>query len=121
MTSERRYHLLGAGILLAGLLAATAVYLRTTPEGDGEVGADGTVYSLKLEDSKRSERQIEQISGKPGVLAAEFMDGFEGLWQGRNLAYTLAVLSVGGSLTCLFLAHFQILGPPADPNDKPRA
>jgi hypothetical protein len=116
MTSEKRYYRLGAIILLAGLLAATAVYLRTTPADDDGV-QDGNSSMVRPDDSKRYERQMEQISGKTGVLAAQSMDWFESLWQGRNLAYTLAVLSVGGSLACLFLANFQILGPPSDPTD----
>ena len=116
MTAEKRYHRLGVIILVAGLLAATAVYLRTTPEDDGD--ESGNITVVRSDNSKRDERQLELISGKTGVLAAEFMEWLESLWHGRNLAYTLAVISVGGSLTCLFLAHFQILGPPNEPSDQ---
>jgi len=78
----------------------------------------GGSYAVRADDSKKYERQMEQISGKSGVLAAEFMDWLGSLWHGRKLAYTLGVLSVGSSLTCLFLANFQILGPPENPAGK---
>jgi len=118
MTAQKRYHWLGVIILVGGLLASTTVYLRTTPEDDGDGDEGGNITVVRSEDSKRYERQMEAISGKTGVLAAEFMDWLEGRWQGRNLAYTLVVLSVGGSLTCLFLAHFQILEPPDELTDR---
>ncbi len=44
MTSEKRYYRLGAIILLAGLLAATAVYLRTVPaDDDGAQDGNGAM------------------------------------------------------------------------------
>jgi hypothetical protein len=91
---QARLRLVGVGILVVGLLAATAVDLMAR-SGAGGVGAD----------TKNYEYQMEFIGGKSNLLASEITDWFSGLWHGRKLAQTLAFLSVVGSLACFFVAH----------------
>jgi hypothetical protein len=59
---------------------------------------------------------MERLEGKQGVLMAELTDWFASLWHGRNLAYTLAVLSISGFLACFLLAHLLKLYPPLPDN-----
>jgi hypothetical protein len=46
---------------------------------------------------------IELMGGKFAVYADQFNEWFASLWHGRELAYTVAVLSVAVALVC-FLA-----------------
>ena len=91
---QARLRLIGVGILVVGLLAATAVDLMAR---SGAVGP-GT-------DTKNYEYQMEFIGGKSNILATQITDWFSGLWHGRKLAQTLAFISVVGSLACFFVAH----------------
>ena len=44
--------------------------------------------------SKRYVHDLEVFGGQANVLLQEFQDWFEGLWHGRNLAFTVAVLTI---------------------------
>ncbi|WLT32311.1 hypothetical protein [Geothrix sp. PMB-07] len=89
-----------AGILAVGLGTATIVYLRAAPKGANPLG-------YEPEDTKKYLRDLELYGGKVNVLATEFMKTWDGLWQGRNLAYTLAVLTLITAFLFWFLAHRQ--------------
>ena len=43
---------------------------------------------------KRYRRQLRVIGGQANQLSADFIDWFGERWEGRNLAYTIAVLTV---------------------------
>ena len=45
-------------------------------------------------ESKKYLHDLELYGGKANILFTEFRDWFAGLWYGRNLAYTVAVLTV---------------------------
>jgi hypothetical protein len=91
---QARLRLIGVSILAAGLLAAAAVTL-TAPPDDG----------ASLPETKVQDYQMEYIAGKSNELATEIREWVASLWHGRRLAQTLTFLSVGGSLSCFFLAH----------------
>jgi hypothetical protein len=74
-----------AAILGLGLGASVAAWLAAPSGGE---------YDLHPEDSKAYLREMEVIGGKANLLAAEFGHWFAGLWQGRTLALTLAVLTL---------------------------
>jgi len=76
-----------AGILVAGLGTATAIYVRTPPKGPNPLG-------YEPEDTKRYLRDLELYGGKVNVLATEFTTWWDGLWHGRNLAFTVAWLTL---------------------------
>jgi hypothetical protein len=115
MDPQKRYHRLGALILILGLIASVLVYTRTTPkEYEGgttafEMNGDH-VYAVDPGDLKRNG---QDSWAKGNAHAAEFVDWAASWWHGRRLAYTLGFLSVGGALVCLFLAHFEFqVDPP---------
>jgi hypothetical protein len=117
---QARFQRLGLLVLIVGLLAAGVVYFRTAsksePAGSGYEIVGGKSFAMNPSESKRYEYDMVRIGGKSNLLAAEIGQWFGGLWQGRRLAYTLAVVSIGGSFVCLFLAH--LLGLPPAPEEK---
>jgi hypothetical protein len=113
---QARLRRTGFVILVAGLLAAGIVYKRTAPGKDGGaygyVVEGGVSYAIPPANSKQYNYQMETLEGKEGILGAEIMDWFNGLWHGRKLASTLLVLSVAGSAGCFFLSHLLLVYPP---------
>jgi len=106
---HRRRHLsVAAAILLAGLVAATFIYLRAG-------GGAEALLELSPETSKKYLRDLEMYGGTANVLAVEFSAWFAGLWHGRRLAYTTATLSFLGSLAYLFFT--LVLPPYEDPGE----
>ena len=98
---------LAGAILVLGLAAATTVFVMTPPETGEEPSG---VYVASVANSKKYRLELQRIGGKAAVSAAEFSDWFDSLWQGRRLAATLVVISIGASLLCLGLARL----PPLD-------
>jgi hypothetical protein len=111
---QRRFYRIGAVILSAGLLVAALVYATTAPDDPN----DPASILVMPRETKSYEYQMEVIGGKSNVLAAEFREWFDGLWHGRRLALTLAVLSIGASLGCFFVAHLTTEPPPDIPADR---
>ncbi|GLH74873.1 hypothetical protein GETHLI_33750 [Geothrix limicola] len=101
-TRLRRVRQITLGILATGLGAATIVYLRTMPKGANPLG-------YEPEDTKKYLRDLELYGGKVNVLATEFTRWWEGLWQGRNLAYTLAWLTFFAALGFWLVARRRAL------------
>jgi hypothetical protein len=93
----RRIRQLTAGLLAVGLGSALAIYLRTAPKGPNPLG-------YEPEDTKQYLRDLELYGGKVNVLATEFMNWWDGLWQGRNLASTVAWLTVLAALAFWYTA-----------------
>jgi hypothetical protein len=83
--AEDRVRLVKRLILACGLAGAVVIWLVNAPPPD--LGPD-------LESSKVYLRQMEVVGGTANVLASEFRNWFAGLWHGRTLAYTVAVLTV---------------------------
>lgn len=115
----RGLRIAGIAILAAGLTASAFCYRLAATEGDdGAIGYDvegGTAYAVRPEESKRYQRQMEEIGGKANLLATEIAD----YWRGKKLAYMLAALSLGGSLVCFVLAHLEARLPPLDGEPPP--
>ena len=86
-----------AGILAAGLGSAVLIYLLARSQADNALGYDPM-------DTKRYLRDLELFGGKGNVLATEFSLWWQGLWHGRNLAFTVAVLTVLLALVFWFIA-----------------
>jgi hypothetical protein len=108
---RRRWRAAGTLVLAAGLIAGTLIYRQTGPLDEDERNAigyevgPGYSYPITAGSTKHYEVQMEQIGGKGNVVAAEFRQWCAGLWHGRNLAYTLAVLGLAGGLICFYLAR----------------
>jgi len=107
-TLQIRLYLVGAVILLAGLASSALVYLTATDDRRDAIGYEirgENVYVITTGDSKRYRNDLERIGGKAAVFADDFNRWFAGLWQGKQLATTLAVLAIGAALACFWAAH----------------
>ena len=111
--NQRRLNQITGLLLILGFGSALAIYLT----------ADHTPINSLLNDPlahKRYVRSLRMIGGKANVLAADITDWFEGLWQGESLAWTVAVLTVGGTLTFRFVAGRSDRNTPsADEKSRP--
>jgi len=106
-STQSRLNLIGAIILLVGLVSAILIYL--TAENDSkkvlgyEVAGEG-VYPITPEDSRMYVHDLELFGGKAAVLANEFRNWFVGLWHGKSLAFTVACISIFISFGVFFIA-----------------
>jgi hypothetical protein len=83
-------------ILIVGFSAAIAIYVVAGARPENPLGYEPL-------ETKRYIHDLEMYGGKANVLAAEFREWFAGLWYGRNLAFTVAVITaVLASITHLF-------------------
>jgi hypothetical protein len=95
---------ISAAILIGGLAAAIVIYANAGAAPENPMGFDP-------EDSKVYLRQLELYGGKANVLAVELRQWFDGLWHGRSLAFTVAVLAA------LLAAGFRLAAIPLPPLD----
>ena len=104
-------NLLSAIILLVGLGTAIFIYQTADNDASGALGYQiigGTVYPIMPENTKIYRHDLELYGGKAAVLADDFRRWFNGLWHGKSLASTVAVLSIIVSCTGFFTArHLQ--------------
>jgi len=75
-----------ASILAIGWGVAIAVYLTATPVAEN-TDVDDMLHS------KKYLRELEGIGGKAAVFTSELNDWVAGLWHGKTLAYTIAVIT----------------------------
>lgn len=94
---RNRPYLIAAIILLVGFGSAVAIYLTAATVPD-------TLLEFSPDTSKKYLRDLQLYGGTANVLAAELMDWFNGLWHGRSLAFTVAVIAVAVCLGYLFFA-----------------
>ena len=100
---------LAVAILVVGFGAATTVYWR-------EVSKPVGWTSYQPEDSKRYLHDMELYGGKGNLLAGDFRQWFASLWHGRNLAFTIAFLTILAALAVLFFG--TPLPPAAESADQ---
>jgi hypothetical protein len=92
--------MLGAIVLVAGLLAAAALYLAAPAE------KNAPLLGIDIR-TNRDRSQLERMGGKGYVMFKDIDEWFAGLWQGRQLGVTIAVLAVVGFMLCRGLARVQ--------------
>jgi hypothetical protein len=95
--SPRKTNRITLLLLLLGLGSALIIFLTAAPVVVDPLLGDPMA-------SKKYRRELRMIGGQGNVLSAEFQDWFAGLWQGRELAGTVAVLTVGVVLGFRFVA-----------------
>jgi hypothetical protein len=106
ITRARRFrlYLLGAAILIAGLLGAVAIH-ATASDDLGDVLSyefvDGVAYPILAHESKAYRHDLERFGGKAAVMADDFSRWFSGLWRGRRLAWMVAGAAAALALICL--------------------
>lgn len=111
--SPRRIKRITVLLLVFGFGSAIAIFLTARP-----VVVDPLIGDPFA--SKRYVRELRVIGGKANVVAAEFMEWFADRWRGRNLAGTVAVLTVAVTLSFRFVAlRPDLYAPFSDPRARP--
>ncbi len=106
---QTRLKLIAAIILLVGLGSAALIYL--TAENDSE-------NILDNEDSKIYIHDLELYGGKANVLANEFKLWFEKLWHGKQLAFTVACITIFISFGFIFFSSHLTSDPKSNHRDE---
>jgi hypothetical protein len=101
-------YVMGYVVLAVGSVGSVWVYRRAAQDDASDAIIPG-VY-----DTKKYQDQLERLGGKSNILATEIQEWFVGLWHGRHLAYTLAVLAFLIALMCFYTALFLPDFPPFD-------
>lgn len=95
LDKDARLYLLSGLILLAGLISAIGVYLGAGDDS-GQLGykdSHGSVYVIQPQHDKRFLHDLQLYGGKANVIFFKTLAWVKGLFQGQNLAYTIACLS----------------------------
>ncbi len=104
MTLQKRMYLIAAIILLTGLGSAAVIYMLAG-------NASENLLVINMGNSKKYIHDLELYGGKMNVLVDQFCRWFEGLWHGKSLASTIAVLTTVISVILSLLAYYL----PQDP------
>ena len=112
--SRRKINQITVLLLLFGLGSALVIFLTAAPAPTDPLLDDPRAQKKYL-------RELRVIGGTANVLADEFQDWFAGLWRGRSLARTVAVLTVGSALAFRFVASHPdfAAAPPAEKKAPP--
>ena len=103
LTPEARVRAVTRAILVLGFAAAVVIYLTAQPPPDNPLGYDPM-------DTKKYLNDLELYGGKANVIAAQFRDWFDSLWHGKQLAFTLIVLTV------IIAGAFKFFATPLPPD-----
>jgi hypothetical protein len=113
--AQVRLYVAGYVVLIGGTIASAWAYRVAVVD---EM-SDSLIAQAR--NTKDYQGQMEYIGGNANVLGSEITGWFVGLWHGRNLAYTLAVLTIIAALLCFYIAFaLPDLPPFGDDTDKPR-
>jgi hypothetical protein len=96
-THDRPY-LVAAAMLAVGLCVSVVIFLTAKP-------SPATLLEFSADTSKKYARDLQLYGGTANVLATELTDWFNGLWHGRSLAFTVAVITL---LVCLGYLFFAV-------------
>jgi len=110
-------NLISALILLVGLVTAVYIYQSAGMDAGGELGYQiigGTVYPIMPQNTKIYRHDLEVYGGKAAVLADDFRRWFIGLWHGKSLAFTIAVITIFISFVGFFTARHLPSGSEPD-------
>lgn len=113
--AQVRLYAVGYAILAAG--SACSYWAHRVAVSD-ELG---DALMAQARDTKGYQGQMEYLGGKANVLGHDITSWFVGLWHGRNLAYTLAVLTLLAALICFYVAFALPDLPPFANRESPEA
>ena len=102
--AQRRIQRVTRILLAAGFGAALVAWLVARARPDNPLGYDPL-------DNKKYIHDLQVYGGTANVLAAEFREWFAGLWYGKNLAYTIAALTI---LVVLVVRFYMLTSPVGD-------
>jgi hypothetical protein len=103
VTAQVRARWLAVICLVAGLVLSAAIFSHTSP-----TDSDPDPYELNAQNSKKYEDQLERIGGKSAVLGVEMQGWWDSLWHGRQLAYTVLVITVLSSGACFLFSQLEV-------------
>ena len=105
----RLYNFLAVIVLAVGIGSSIIIYLTAllTPI---------TPLDYDPFNSKKYLRELELFGGKASVLSIEFLQWFEGLWHGKSLAFTVAMISA----VLAFLLWFIGIHMETNPDNAPK-
>ena len=103
LTAEARFRLAALVVAVLGLGSAAVVWLTT---------AETVATTVDRSRSAAMQNQLERFGGKFAVLSADFSNWFESLWQGRQLATTLVVVTALVAALLLWVGHLASEGAP---------
>ncbi len=95
---QKRLRIVASITLALGLASSVMIYLSAENVPD-------TILGYEVEESKKYIHDLELYGGKANVLAAEFMNWFDGLWHGKSLAFTVGCIITFIALGIFFVAH----------------
>ncbi|HKA35911.1 MAG TPA: hypothetical protein VKH43_03775 [Thermoanaerobaculia bacterium] len=107
-TPDERLRAATRGIVAAGFAAAAILYITAGPPPQNPLGYDPL-------QNKAYRHELEVFGGRANVIMAEFRDWFDSLWHGRQLAYTVAVLSILAAYAFRITVLLMRSGPEEDP------
>jgi hypothetical protein len=81
------FRLISYVIFSIGIFISAVIFITARPPA--EISFDYNPLKTKV-----FLRQLELYGGKGNIMAAELREWFVGLWQGRNLSYTIACITV---------------------------
>jgi len=105
-----RLYLASVVILVAGLIGAAVIYAMAPAEDSAE-----RVYGIT--NDQRYVAELQRIGGTAEVFMAELHQWFNGLWHGKPLAYTVAVLCTALAGGCFWAAYTRIFEPLHEQSD----
>lgn len=92
---KARYYLVSVIILLVGFGSSALIYLTAVEPPED-------IMVAQFEMSKAYRHDLELFGGTANVLAVEFTEWLEGLWHGKQLAFTVAGITIVIA-ACFFL------------------
>ncbi len=117
------WYLASVLVLAAGLTAAGLIAWSAQKNGGNDTGYEivgGFIYPGGGGADKRYEHDLQLYGGDAAVLADEFLRWFYGLWEGENLAYTVATLSLISSLVLFLIGRMTRPGGISEKTTIPR-
>jgi|GEM_PF-6608575 len=121
MSSQKRLHILGAVILVAGFAAAAWVWLAQDRLDRDNAAQGGGFEDSSILDSRKSARQLQVMYGQSGLIFEEWSEWLKSLFHGKRLAAGIAVIASLIGLPCLafadhVLAFAAVLKTPPEEN-----
>ena len=99
--------LIGAIVILVGLGSAVLIYHTAGNDSNSVLGyeiIDGSAYPIRPEDSRIYRRDLGLYGGTAALVVDDFSSWFVGLWHGKELAFTVAGISIFISFVFFFAA-----------------
>jgi hypothetical protein len=104
-------------VFLVGGLGSSLWAFRAAAAAGTDTSSE---LAAEMRNTKRYQYNLEYVGGKGNAMSVEIQEWFTGLWHGRQLGTTLAVLAVVSSAACLVLAETLPHLPPFPPEPGPR-